>query len=147
MTDSSTPSRGRAETAAQQYLWLADVARGACSDVGLAYDIFFIQTSYESEVGRQAIFELTPGEKKKSRTLPNAEAVPTTTKSAATTSATARRRRLPGRLFGARIVGPCWRSAAARSCRFRSLTGLLMRLLRFEVGLAVQPGHDSRACG
>jgi sugar diacid utilization regulator len=34
MTDSSTPSRGRAETAAQQDLWLADVARGACSDVG-----------------------------------------------------------------------------------------------------------------
>ena len=34
MTDSSTPPRGRAETAAQHDLWLADVARGACRDVG-----------------------------------------------------------------------------------------------------------------
>ena len=34
MTDSSTPSRGRVETAAQRDSWLADVARGACRDVG-----------------------------------------------------------------------------------------------------------------
>ena len=31
----------------------------ACNNVGTAYDVFFLQTSYESEVGRQAIFELT----------------------------------------------------------------------------------------
>jgi hypothetical protein len=34
MTDSGTPSRGRAEAAAEHDLWLADVARGACRDVG-----------------------------------------------------------------------------------------------------------------
>src|SRR5688500_12097067 len=34
MTDSSTPSRGRVETAAQRDSWLDDVARGACRDVG-----------------------------------------------------------------------------------------------------------------
>ena len=32
---------------------------GACNDVAIAYDMFFFQTSFEAEVGRHAVFELT----------------------------------------------------------------------------------------